>query len=352
MFKPYNPLEIAMSEEHVLISVNPKAGRKSSQERAEILKTALEDFGFKVELHDNLDIVAKRANELMENKLLRALVGVGGDGTAAELTNRTKPGTPITLLPAGTANLIAKYLKLPSCPRKLASVINEGATITFDAGNANGRLFLVMVSAGIDADVVRRVHAMREENYRLNKKKGAHISYCSYIKPIFQSIASYRYSRIKMQYLANSSAQEVDNISVDERFEKNQEYTRQLTGKWGFVFNLPRYGWGLPLVPKCIGNDKKLDYCLFQGGRLCLALLDVAFAQFFSAHRILPNARLGQSGYFRLTVANSTEPGEVPYQIDGDPGGVLPLNIEVIPNRFTVVAPQKTVARLQRKKSE
>jgi diacylglycerol kinase family enzyme len=30
---------------------------------------------------------------------------------------------------------------------------------------------------------------------------------------------------------------------------------------------------------------------------------------------------------------------EVPYQLDGDPGGVLPLEIEALPGRLTLVVP-------------
>lgn len=316
---------------HVLISINPKAGRKSPRARAERLMKALQDKGFAVELHTDLDVVSSRANELFSENKLRALVGVGGDGTAAELTNRTVPGVPITLLPSGTANLIAKYLKLPFNPEKAADTIENGKTITFDAGRANDRLFLVMVSAGIDADVVNGVHSARERSYQLKTKKGAHISYLSYIKPIFKSISSYKYPQIKTELLDDSDI-------------------KSITGKWSFVFNLPRYGWGLPLVPKCRGIDQKLDYCIFQGGRLCLALIDVFFAQIGSMHRILPNAKLGQASRFRLSVASDQSDVSVPYQLDGDPGGTLPVEIETIPARFTVLAPQKTVEKLERQR--
>jgi diacylglycerol kinase (ATP) len=30
----------------------------------------------------------------------------------------------------------------------------------------------------------------------------------------------------------------------------------------------------------------------------------------------------------------------VPYQLDGDPGGVLPLEIEVLPGRLTMIVPR------------
>lgn len=358
-------------EKYVLISVNPKAGRRSPRVRAERLQTELEKRGFCVELHTDLALVSSRANELFAENRLQALVGVGGDGTAAELTNRTAPGVPIGILPSGTANLIAKYLKIPFKPEKLAATIAEGATISFDAGRANGRLFLVMVSAGIDADVVRQVHAAREESYRRQTKKGAHISYLSYIKPIFGSISSYRYPRIKTEFVdapvadvsetsqtlqtapstqAENLTQSAETASSADIFAAAPDSVREIVGKWPFVFNLPRYGWGLPLVPRCVGVDGRLDYCIFQGGKLVLALFDIFCAQIFSSHRFLPNAKLGRGTAFRLVAADPAAQGaaSIPYQIDGDPGGVLPVEIETVPNRFTAVAPAAVVARLKR----
>ena len=314
---------------YVLISVNPKAGRRSPRIRAERLAAALRRKRFVVEIHTDLDAVSKRTNELFEKGLLQALVAVGGDGTAAELTNRTVPGAPLTLLPSGTANLIAKYLKLPFNPEKAADVIESGKTISFDVGRANGRLFLVMVSAGIDADIVNGVHSAREKSYKLNRKKGAHISYLSYLKPIFNSIGSYKYPKITTEILDGS-----EPVSI--------------TGKWSFVFNLPRYGWGVPLVPKCVGVDQKLDYCIFQGGKLGMALIDMFFAQLGSLHQFLPNTKLGQASRFRISVVSDDPDVDVPFQLDGDPGGRLPVEIEILPNRFTVLAPAKVVDKLER----
>lgn len=319
-------LETPNVARHVLISINPKAGRSSPVERANRLRDCLRRKGFLVELHTDLDVVSQRANELFSQDSLHALVGVGGDGTAAELTNRTVPGVPVTLLPSGTANLIAKYLKLSFNPEKAAETIAAGARISFDAGLANGRLFLVMVSAGIDAEIVRLVHARREANYINQSKKGAHISYLSYIKPILRSIGSYQYGKIKTEF---------------------EEGT--VVGAWSFVFNLPRYGWGLPLVPNCVGVDKKLDFCIFQRGKFFTALFEVLCAQCGSLHRFLPNAKLGQAVSFSLT--QETEGSSpIPYQLDGDPGGFLPVRIEIVTNRFTTIASRKVVERLEKKR--
>jgi diacylglycerol kinase (ATP) len=33
----------------------------------------------------------------------------------------------------------------------------------------------------------------------------------------------------------------------------------------------------------------------------------------------------------------------VPYQLDGDPGGLLPLDVQVLPGRLTLVVPREAV---------
>ncbi|MDR2643815.1 MAG: hypothetical protein LBC74_13600 [Planctomycetaceae bacterium] len=326
----------------VIISVNPKAGRCSSFLRAEELLGRLTAKGFQAELLTDLDEVSVKANQFFAEGQLRVLVGVGGDGTAATLVNRTTKGTPITLLPAGTANLISKHFKLDNTPAKLADMIENGKLITLDAGkvtfantdksganktiadenrdaNKIERLFLVMMSCGFDADIVNGVHSQREKRYRTGHKKGAHISYLSYIKPILSSICKYRYNKIKVEQLLDNSN---EYVTVDDK------------AKWAFIFNLNRYGWGLPLAPFAKGDDGKLDHVLFRGGSIFCGAVYTVFGQCFSLHRFLPTAKLGQAAKYRITVASGVN---MPFQLDGDPAGILPAEVEIIKDRFTLL---------------
>ncbi|MDO5565507.1 MAG: diacylglycerol kinase family protein [Planctomycetia bacterium] len=328
---------LSSQADNVIISVNPKAGRASPMRRAEELAAVLRQRGFTVELMTDLAEVAQKANSLTALAKLRALVGVGGDGTAAELVNRTTPDTPITLLPAGTANLLAKQFRIPFDSVGMANMIEQGHTIRLDAGRAvssdKERLFLVMFSAGIDADIVRQVHRRREEKYKQKHKSGAHISYCSYVGPIFRSIASYRYPLVEIE----SASELLD----DDNWEQMQadQVTRQAC-RWPFVFNLPRYGWGVTFNPRCRGNDGKLDYCFFKRGWIIPAVWNVAMAQFGGLHRLMPGTSLGTGKAFRMTSS-----GEVPFQLDGDFAGYLPVSIRIVPERFTAIVPEKVALK-------
>lgn len=348
---------------HVLILLNPKAGRTSPEQRAKRLREILADTGYAVELSSDLAGVCQQAGELHALNRLRALIGVGGDGTAAELVNRTPHGTPITLLPCGTANLISKEFKLSADPQKIANMLRIAARVTLDAGRVRipkknagpsageplggpvcdlspeGRLFLVVVSAGIDAGIVRRVHARREENYRDGKKIGAHIGYHSYIKPIFQEIFSYPYPKmsIEIQGGAPHTGGQLPPAGG----------SRSETAKWSFVFNIPQYGFGSAPVIHCQMSDRKLDYCFFRRGWFWPSILNVLLAQMGGLHRFFPNARLGTGETFRLT---SDYP--IPFEMDGDPAGFLPIEIETVPNRITLVVPDKIARRLAASESK
>jgi diacylglycerol kinase family enzyme len=55
---------------------------------------------------------------------------------------------------------------------------------------------------------------------------------------------------------------------------------------------------------------------------------------FLRRHQRLPDCTVRRARRLRVT---SQE--EVHYQLDGDPGGLLPVEIEVLPGRLTLVVP-------------
>ena len=301
--------------DQVLISVNPQAGSRSSDYLSGRLADLLRARRLVPEVSTDLDHVARRANQWHAAGRLKAIVGIGGDGTAAELVNRTDPGVPITLLPAGTANLISKHFRLSHLPERVAATVVGGKAVRLDAGRASGRLFLVMVSCGLDADVVRRVHERRRQN-----PAGGHISYWSYLKPIADSLRTYRYPQMQIDW--------------EGPLEGGPSPTPSpLRACWALAFNIPRYGWGLPLAPAADATDGLVDVCTFRRGSLWHGFRYLAAAQ-MGCHRGLSDCVCCRARRLRITADE-----EVAYQLDGDPGGMLPVEIEVLPGRVTLIVP-------------
>jgi len=301
----------------VVIAANPYAGSRSRVAEIGAIADSLEDHELEVEILTDLDLIARRAEAYYEGGGLRALVAAGGDGTVATLANLTSPEVPLAIIPFGTENLLAKHLGLTSDPAAMTRLLTTGVPMRFDAGRANGRLFALMLGCGFDAEVVRRFHRERSGN----------ISHFDYAKPILDSMRSYRYPEIR--------------VSVEEQLaESNGPGARQsqwhtISARWAFVANLPEYARGLRIVPEARGRDGLLDVCTFRRGTVLRGLWYLSRIA-CGWHRRMSDRTLAQCRRLRLEADEA-----VPYQMDGDPGGFLPVEIEVLPERLKLLVPVK-----------
>ena len=171
-----------------LIAANPIAGARAGNSVVERLCAELERVSLEPRRVEKLEQLSSDAENLLAKGELRTVIAAGGDGTIAGVVNGTPPETPVAILPLGTENLLAKYLKITAEPAAIAQMIADGWTTWIDAGRANGRLFMLMASVGFDAEVVRLLHAARDGNIR----------HSTYIKPIVQTIRNYSYPELRV----------------------------------------------------------------------------------------------------------------------------------------------------------
>ena len=106
------------------------------------------------------------------------------------------------------------------------------------------------------------------------------------------------------------------------------------------MVNLPCYAGGLQLAPEAVGNDGLLNVCTFHQGSFWHALRYLGYVA-ARRHRVLTDHASARVTRVRI---ESDEP--VPYQLDGEPGGILPLEIEVLPERLTLMAPRSRILAL------
>ena len=87
------------------------------------------------------------------------VIAVGGDGTVHEVANGLAgTATRLAVVPGGTGNVFAKELSLPASVEGCIALLSEGKTITVPLGQANDRYFVLLASAGFDAEVVERMN--------------------------------------------------------------------------------------------------------------------------------------------------------------------------------------------------
>lgn len=151
----------------VVLIANPNAGRggRAREREIERFRAMLEARGVGCELAltrapADATLLAREAVARGE----REIVVSGGDGTINEaLQSIVGTRARLGILPAGTANVLARELNLPFDSERAAEAVARGSTRRVYAGLACceatrvARYFLLMAGVGLDASIVKRV---------------------------------------------------------------------------------------------------------------------------------------------------------------------------------------------------
>ncbi len=333
---------------------NPRAGRGRAAGVGAAVARAVRGAGWDVTVQTD-----HPASRLPSTERPDAVIALGGDGTiraaVAALLNRFGNDPPPVLpVPMGTANLLGQYLGLPRpvwhiaaegswqlaatlyakmakptvdtrLPRRLRHTIRRagyklaphakvadrqvaartlaaletGRATRLDVGAVNGEPFLLMAGIGFDAHVVSRLDRRRQRG-------GGAIGLASYAVPALDAVAGYGFPPLSV---------EVDGKPL-----------------WGpapgivMIANVPQYGTGFPIVPNATATDGVLDVvCLPVASKLALARLFALAAT--GKHLSLADGAASRG----RSVTVSADADDVPVQVDGDPGGTLPITATVHP---------------------
>ncbi|MBA5778397.1 diacylglycerol kinase family lipid kinase [Stappia sp. F7233] len=151
----------------ILILANPTAGSFDAR-LLEAVSRLLTESGRSVRLH-----LTQRAGEIgaicAEPSLSAGIIVVaGGDGSVNEalggLVLHAAPPA-LAVIPFGTANVLAQELRLPFKAHAIAEMILDDRRVPLHHGLANGRPFVLMASAGFDAEVVHAVPLAMKRRY-------------------------------------------------------------------------------------------------------------------------------------------------------------------------------------------
>ncbi len=287
-----------------LVIVNPISGRRDVAAVVEAVRAELAARGCELRVAytrspgDARRIAADAPDET------RAILAVGGDGTAREVaTGLLGRGIPLAVFPAGTENIIARHFKMPTNPTRIAEMILHGTDIAHDVGVLNGRHFLIVCGVGFDAWVVEQLAAVRK----------GHIGYYTYLGPLWRAFRQYDFPPCV--------------VEADGQL---------LFAGRGLVFVgiLPRYSLGLRLLGRAVHDDGSLDVCIYPcAGRLTLVSHSL---------RTLLRRHVGRGGviYRKCRTVHITSPARVPVECDGDPAGTLPARIEILPSALRLLVPR------------
>jgi YegS/Rv2252/BmrU family lipid kinase len=229
----------------------------------------------------------------------------GGDGTVQRVID-TVAGAPVTLaiVPAGTANLLATNLDIPSDIERAVEIGLHGRRRSLDVGRINGEHFAVMAGSGLDALMIEQADGGLKD--RLGR--------LAYVWTGARSMRDLR--SVKM------------TVRVDgERWFKGSA-TCVLVGNVGRVFA------GLEVFPDAVPDDGRLEIGVVTargmlewsrtlGRAVAGDVLDSPFVQATSGRRFSIDLR-----------------DELPYELDGgDRARTDRLRVKVKPSAVTVCVP-------------
>jgi YegS/Rv2252/BmrU family lipid kinase len=140
-------------ERDVCVIVNPHAGGGRAAERLPAVESALRARGvrFRVERTTSMD----HARELTRGArdAGETVAAMGGDGLTGAVAGELRDSDGVlAVLPGGRGNDFARKLGIPAEPEAAVRVLAEGTETLVDVGDAGGRTYLGIASAGIDSD--------------------------------------------------------------------------------------------------------------------------------------------------------------------------------------------------------
>lgn len=234
------------------------------------------------------------------------VVAAGGDGTIAEVAAGLA-GSAATLgvLPLGTANVLAWELGLPQAPDRAAAVIAAGRVVSLRPGLARfadgrARLFVQMLGTGFDAAVVARL------DLRLKRRIGC----AAYVVESLRQMARYDFAPIVV------TCDGIASTAASAIVTKGRLYAG-------------RY---------CIAPDARPDMPGFQvvlfrrSGPLQAALAGAALPLGLIPH--LPGVEIVSARRIHLAASRVA-----PVQADGDPAGLLPVEVTDAPAALRMTVP-------------
>jgi YegS/Rv2252/BmrU family lipid kinase len=230
------------------------------------------------------------------------VVALGGDGLVGAIAGALKGSAAIGILPGGRGNDFARALGIPRDIGGACRALLDGEERALDLGDANGRAFVCIASAGFDSDANRAANEARFIRGNLVYAWGA-----------IRALIAWKPVRFE--------------VTLDDRELEFEGYTVA-------VANSPYYGGGMKVAPAADPAD---------------GLLDVIFVKRSPKLRFLANLPKVFSGtHVKLDVIEAHRAREVvmradrPFDVyaDGDPITTLPATVKLLPGALRVLAPR------------
>jgi diacylglycerol kinase (ATP) len=243
------------------------------------------------------------------------ILAAGGDGTINEVANgMLHSRVPLAILPGGTANVLAREMRLPIDMERAARSVRQLKPHRMALGGlrldgSKQRGFVCMAGAGLDAQIISRL------NLDLKAAAG------------------------KLAYYISGFAQVLRTLPEFEVIVDGKRYT----ASFALISRARNYGGDLEIARGASLFRNDFEVVLFRGTKA------VRYLPYFVGVTLGQAARMnGCTVLYGRTVTCQRPSGEPVYvQVDGELAGTLPITAEIIPEALTLLVPPQYYAREQ-----
>ncbi|MCL5981003.1 MAG: diacylglycerol kinase family lipid kinase [Firmicutes bacterium] len=285
--------------------VNPEANNGRALPHWEAVRVHLDSRGIKYDFafSRDADDVERLAKEAAQSKGT-LVVGVGGDGTLSRIASAlVGSGAVLGVIPAGTGNDFARSFGIPLERAAACEVLLNGEDVPLDLGRYNGRFFLNVTGAGLDAAVV--VDANRLKRF---------LGSLAYLAALVRQLATYRPCLLQITLDGQQIKEEAWLVSV-----ANGRY----------------YGGGMQVAPQADTGDGLADVIVV--GRMPRLKFLYMFPKVYSGrHVLLPSVRV-----YRAKTVCVEGVRALPVHTDGDLTGHLPFCVTMERHAILLRVPPK-----------
>lgn len=297
-----NPERWAHEARRIEIIANPGTRMRASQLAAAVASWPAPRDDVRLRFTDGPGDARRLAERVCDDA--DVVVAAGGDGTAGEVaTALLDRPIPLGIIPGGSTNIVAQHLGIPSrLSDAMILIARRPEGVLMDVGLANGRAMLNMAGAGFDS----RLFARTDE--RLKRR----IGWAAYV------VAGLRGTI--------DAPIDMDIVADGERLRLTSPLV--LIANGSSVISGHFHIDSQPAI-----DDGWLDLFIVDAARR-LATVSTAFHTVRGSLGGAPDVIYRR---VRHVTIHSVQP--VPYQVDGDVVGPLPLDIAICPLALRVIVP-------------
>jgi YegS/Rv2252/BmrU family lipid kinase len=301
--------------QQIFVILNPVAGTSDSAAVRATLEQYLATNGRQLTIYettgaDDEDVYALVRTALADGADL--IVAAGGDGTISQVADALEGSTvPLGIVPAGTANVMAEVLGVPTdIEAAIALLAEDLITTQVDGMRVGNQLSLLHVSVGIAS-------LMQRDTSRDLKRRFGRLAYLA----------------VAVRWIFDFQPQRFMLVADGKR--RRISASQVLIANGGAV-GQPPLSWGPHIEP----DDGIIDICIINA-RTLRDYLAVAWAGLSGRRRVDQRLRYLKA---RERISINTKP-PLPVQLDGEVIGETPVQIEVVPGAVRCVVSTEYLAR-------